>query len=1799
MARVDLPELDISVDSVAATEDATTAATFTVGLSSAPSSDMTVKLSSDDTDVATVSPTETTFTNSDFSETITVTGVSDDDADHEATTIRHLISIGGNEYMTAVIPVEVTDDDAPGLTLASTHATADFPTDASVGHFFDGLFGADEANRFNEGDTATYTVQMASEPEGDVTIDLDSSDTGALTVSPSSITFTKTDEASASDKYEWDDAQTVTLTAVSDSDAGIEIEIVSHETRINGKDYVLGRVRALIQDTGLPALTYQQNSVDVEEITIDSEGSTATYTIVPATEPASNLAIRILSSDVDSVTVAPSNHTFTVGTSGNWNTPLTVTVTSVADDDTFDDVAHIRHRTTFDGQEVSWASVKVTVTDDNRAPYFEDGLETTRDLPETAAQGATVGSPITATDLDTGDILTYTLDDPSGLFEIDSNGQISVSATDPPVAHPFDYETGTQEYTMDVEVSDRTTDGLEDKIEVKVLVTNVNERPVITRTDGDDALSYPEETATTRVLHRYRATDPEKGSITWSVEGTDGGDFTIDTSGNLRFASPPDHEAGGSRSITIVATDDGSPAQRGELEVTVTVTDVNEPPEITGDTTINYDENADHPVASYAASDPEQATTNFIWSLGGTDSGDFTINNSGQLQFANTPNFESPADSGRNNVYNVAVLATDDGTPAKTGRFDVAITVKDRNEAPTITGDDALSYPENTATARVLDRYTATDPEKRAVTWSLEGTDKDEFRIDSSGNLYFDGEPDHEVPTASGGDNVYDFLVVATDDGNLGDGTASPLGTMAGMFDVTVTVTNVDEPPVVTGLNTIDDYDENGTGDVADYAADDPETPGNSNDDQVTWTLAGADRGDFDISNSGVLTFKDAPDYERPADSGGNNVYDVTVQAADSNNKRGELHVDVIVQNVDEPPEITGPDTVDDFPENSATNRQVARYAATDPEGATVTLSLTGTDSDDFNLASNGVVTLEESPDYEERSSYSFTVRAKVGTGTTDITNSAARTVTVNIQNLEETGTVTLSTVQPQAETPLTATLEDDDIPTGTTWQWYRASSRGSSGTAITNAVSATYTPVADDVGRFLRVVASYDDGHGDGKSAVGVSSNQVQEVPPQNQPPEFPVGGDYNRTIRENQPAGRSVGLPVRATDPTNDRLTYSIPASDYFEIVDSTGQIRTKAALDHEDQATHTVTVTASDPSNRSDTVPVTITVEDVDETPEISGPNNPEVAENGGTNVATYTATDPDDTGIDWGLTGTDSDAFTLSGGVLTLDAVPDYEEKNRYRVTIEAREQSPGTSVDRLSVTIHVTNVDEPGVVEANVQEPRVGQTLRLEVVDEDDGESVDEWKWERGDPNSPCGTGTNWELIIGATNNSYTPTAADEGKCLRVTAIYSDRAGTGRTEQFLTPETVEFGPYFDIDTATASVRENSSAGTNVGRYRARHSHSGETLTYTLGGTDADHFTINNSGQLTTNATLLDYETLPDHQAMVEITASDTHTPARSATTTVTLTVADECQTTGEPPCAPGRPNVSSASDTSLRVTWSTPRTPSGTSITGYELQYRESDSGEIWISETVSGTDRSHTVENLTKDTTYEVRVRAMNNVNGQYGEWSPSRTGRPGYVPPPPPPPPTPPPPEEREETTATPPSGGGGGGGGGGGAVSPAPVLLPLAGVSLRTLVFTAYAGGENPPAQPLQLWSPVSRRMNFNVSGSAPWLSVAPVSGFSAGPGNRLSLTVSVDASDLSPGSHRAQVVIAGTGFRNPPQRVYVSVNVAPAAFADSRALEYDADNSLSIDLDEALEAVRDYFTGLISLEDVLKIVRLYFTG
>ncbi len=864
-------------------------------------------------------------------------------------------------------------------------------------------------------------------------------------------------------------------------------------------------------------------------------------------------------------------------------------------------------------------------------------------------------------------------------------------------------------------------------------------------------------------------------------------------------------------------------------------------------------------------------------------------------------------------AYTVRVVATNnvgDSSPS------LEVTVQDTvvNWGPGIVGSVWLEYAEN-GTGPVH-TFLARDPESDTVTWSLAGDDSGAFSI-TGGVLRFAQTPDYEDPNHS---STFRVTVQAADATNR---TAHP---------VAIVVTDVDEPPDISGVTTISDYDENGSGDVATFTASDPE--GETN---ITWTLGGTDSGDFTITG-GVLRFASAPDYERPAGSGGNNHYEITVQATDSTNKRGELHVDVIVQNVDEPPELTGLDTVDDFPENSAFSRQVGRYTATDPEGDTVTLSLTGADSDDFALASNGVLTFGESPDYEEQSRYIVTVRAVAGSHTVN------KNVTVNIQNLEEPGAVSLSTVQPQEGTSLTATLEDDDVPAGTTWQWYRTSSRGSTGTAITGATSDNYTPEDPaDVGYYLRAVAMYDDGHGDGKTAIAVSTNRVQEAPPGQEPPVFPDNSDYDRSVRENLPAGRNLGAPVTATDDDNDRLTYSIPASDYFEIVDSTGQLRTKAELDHETRPTHTVTVSANDPSNRSDRVSVTITVEDVDETPVVFGPNNSEVAENGNTSVATYTATDPDQEGIAWVLTGSDSAAFTLSGGVLTFNEVPDYEEKNQYRITIEVHEQSGGTSVGRLSVTVNIVNVDEPGMVEVPVSEPRVRQRLSATVSDQDGGVGSVEWKWERRP------SGGDWIPIQGATSRTYTPAREDNGHDLRVTAIYRDGHGPGKTETYQFARPVELRPHFDSDTAERSVQENTPAGRNVGsRFTARHPDNAN-LTYSLAGAGRIYFDIDESnGQLKTSGVPLDYETLRDHQAEVEITATDTNRQTATITVNVAVTDVNEGPEISRVGSAPGSVPENQPQDTVLsRYTATDPENPAA-QITRWSTS--GTDGGDFVINE---------------------------------------------------------------------------------------------------------------------------------------------------------------------------------------------------------------------------------------------------------
>ena len=106
-----------------------------------------------------------------------------------------------------------------------------------------------------------------------------------------------------------------------------------------------------------------------------------------------------------------------------------------------------------------------------------------------------------------------------------------------------------------------------------------NQAPVIAALPTDLAIA---ENATGNVGSAFTATDGDGDTITWSVGGADGDEFSMDSaSGQLSVTTGLDYtglnyEDGATRSLTVTASD-GNGGTDSEA-VTVTVTDVREPP---------------------------------------------------------------------------------------------------------------------------------------------------------------------------------------------------------------------------------------------------------------------------------------------------------------------------------------------------------------------------------------------------------------------------------------------------------------------------------------------------------------------------------------------------------------------------------------------------------------------------------------------------------------------------------------------------------------------------------------------------------------------------------------------------------------------------------------------------------------------------------------------------------------------------------------------------------------------------------------------------------------------------------------------------------------------------------------------------------------------------------------------------------------------------------------------------------------------------------------------------------------------
>ena len=940
----------------------------------------------------------------------------------------------------------------------------------------------------------------------------------------------------------------------------------------------------------------------------------------------------------------------------------------------------------------------------NVAPVFTDGASTTRTIAENTAADTNIGTAIVATDAN-NDTLTYSLSGTDAAsFDIGSTtGQLQTKSA-------LDYETKTS-YSVTITVSDGN---LTDTISVTINVTDVEETPANRApvfTDGESTTRTIAEntTAGTNIGSAVSATDADDDTLTWTLSGTDATSFSINsTSGQLQTKSALDYEEKTSYSVTLTVSD-GSLTDTISVTINVTDVDENRAPEFTdGDsTTRSVAENTGSGVdigSAVSATDADDDT--LTYTLSGTDAASFSIySSSGQLQTSVALDYETKSSysvtitvsdgKGGSDSISVTINVTDiDETPAT----DNTVTTKDDNtpnNAPVFTDGDSttLTIAENTGSGvDIGSAVSATDEDKDdTLSYSLGGTDESSFSIDSSsGQLRASAVLDYETKDS------YSVTITVSD----GKGGSDSISVTINITDVDETVPN-NAPTFTDGDSTIRTVAENTASGVdigsAVSATDDDDG------DTLSYSLGGTDESSFSIdSSSGQLRTSAALDYETKTS------YSVTNTVSDGKGGSDSISVTINITDVDESPTnnvptfTDGDSTTRTVAENTATDTNIgSAITATDADDDTLTYSISGTDSASFGIVNtSGQLKTKADLNYETKSSYTVTVSVSDGEGGSD-----SISVTINVTDVNETpvfsdGTTTTRAIAENVGANINigtaVKAADPDTDDSLT---YTLGSTDAASFAIDDKTGQLKTKVALDFetkSSYSVTVTATDAGNLTDNIKVTINVTNLDETP-SNNPPIFDDGDETTREIAENTPADRNIGDPVSAADADSNTLAYLLSGDDAssFDIVSTTGQLKTNAALNYEDKDTYQVKVSVLDGSS-TDTIDVTINVTDVNEAPVFADDSTTlSVAENtaASTNIGSaITATDPDGDDLTYSLEGSDAASFDIvsTTGQLKTKAALDYEDETSYSVTLKASDDNLS---DTISVTINVTDVDE--------------------------------------------------------------------------------------------------------------------------------------------------------------------------------------------------------------------------------------------------------------------------------------------------------------------------------------------------------------------------------------------------------------------------------------------------------------------------------------------------------------------------
>ncbi len=265
--------LVISKDNLTVGEGDAAGRSYTVALATQPTASVTVTITGHDGTDLTLNSDTLTFTVNDWddAQTVTVKAGQDDDGVNDTATLTHTASGGDYVNVTRGLPVTVTDNDSAGLVISKDNLTV------------------------GEGDAAgrSYTVALTTEPSGSVSVSItghagtDLSLSGA-TLSSDTLTFTVND---------WDDAQTVTVKAGQDDDAVNDTATLTHTA--SGGDYVnVTRGLPVTVTDNDPQVTVQFGA---DAYTV-SEGSRTTITVTLSADPKSTVVIPLDATGQDGAT---------------------------------------------------------------------------------------------------------------------------------------------------------------------------------------------------------------------------------------------------------------------------------------------------------------------------------------------------------------------------------------------------------------------------------------------------------------------------------------------------------------------------------------------------------------------------------------------------------------------------------------------------------------------------------------------------------------------------------------------------------------------------------------------------------------------------------------------------------------------------------------------------------------------------------------------------------------------------------------------------------------------------------------------------------------------------------------------------------------------------------------------------------------------------------------------------------------------------------------------------------------------------------------------------------------------------------------------------------------------------------------------------------------------------------------------------------------------------------------------------------------------------------------------------------